>query len=798
MLTSLSFFKRMSSWILIASALLVAACDSVEERVEGHYESGLALIEQDQSDKAILEFRNALKLDDKHAASYFELGRIFEARGDVPSAFARYAKAAEYDPNLLAARVKLARIYLVAGETEKAATEVDASLKLDPNDVEVLAVSAQLAIQEEDFAAARTTLDRALVLAPGALNTLLVDISYTLETATPAAALAQTDAAIAMHPEALQLHIVKLGLVNSIGDQPAIGAQLTRLIELFPDELRFREVRAQWALQNQDTDIAQADLRALALAQPENTAWITDLIRLVRNDAGDDAALAEFDRMIGALPDPFNVQLLLAQYHVETGRRDVAVDFLRNLIGTAGENANTARIALARLLISEGQSTEAYALVDTVLAEDSRNTDGLLLQSRRLINEGQLDSAIQQIRKALNEAPDDVRLLLLAGQAQEFSGNIDLANDRFAKAVRSDDYRVDTVVRYVEFLTRAGRDPAAEIVLVEALTRTPDASRLYDLLGFMRIRLQNWPGAQDAARALQSLDPDRARQLQAAILIGQERFDEGADLLKDLPEDERRRAASMAALVQTYLRTNEMDKAIVFLDDVLAETPDNLQALGLRGNLHLLSEEFDAARANYEAVLEIDPRNGGAHSALSRLYAMQGDNAASEAQLVRGLEASPDNVTLLARLAQLREIQGDLQGAVGFYDRLYRLIPNSLAVANNLASLISEHQADDPAAMSRAVLISNRLRDSEIPHYRDTYGWIQHLRGNNEEALVHLEAAGKALPRNPWVHYHLGMVYAAMERPVDARKSLEATLGMTADIVFPPRETIQAALGQLP
>ena len=795
-----SFFplKRISSWILLALVLLLAGCDSVEERVAGHYEAGLSLIEQGQPDKAILEFRNALKINDQHAPSYLELGKIFEIRGDVRSAFARYAKAAEYDPNLPEARIKLARIYLLAGETDKAATEVDASLKLAPNSVEALAVGAQLAIQKGDFTGARSALDRALVLAPGALNTLLVDISYTLETATHAAALTQTDDAIAMHPEALQLHIVKLGILNSIGDQPAIGAQLTRLIELFPDEVRFHELRARWAIQNKDFGIAKEDLRALALAQPDNTAWITDLIRLVRSEAGDEAALAEFDRMIGALPDPFKAQLLLVQYQIEMGRRDAAVAYLRDLIGVVGENSDTARIALARLLISEGQPAEAYTLVETVLANDPRNTDGLLLQSRRLISDGQLDAAIQKIRTALNEAPEDVRLLLLAGQAQELSGNVDLANDRFAKAVRADEYRIDTVVRYVEFLTRTGRDAAAEIVLVEALTRTPDAARLYDLLGFTRIRLQNWPGAQDAMNALQELDPDRARQLQAAILIGQERFDEGADLLKNLPEDERRRAASMAALVQTYLRTNEMDKAIVFLDEILAETPNNLQALGLRGNLHLLSDELDKAKANYDAILKIDPRNGGAHSALSRLYAVQGNEAESENQLLRGLEVSPDDVTLLARLAQLREIQGDLGGAVELYDRLYKLIPNSLAVANNLASLISEYQAESTEAMSRAFLIANRLSNSEIPHYRDTYGWIQHLRGDSEEALVHLEAAGKALPNNPWVHYHLGMVYIALDRPAEARKSLEAALNMTAEIAFPPRKTIRESLGKLP
>lgn len=798
MWTVSSMFKRIAFLLVVTVPLLLAACDSIEERVTGYYEAGLALLEKGEPDKAVLEFRNALKLDDKHAFSYFELGKIFEARGELKPAFSQYAKAAEYDPSLVEVRIKLARFYLLASERDKAKAEVSTVLQQDPNNADAMAVNAQISINDGDFPAARSALDRALVLAPGALGTLLVDIRYTLETATPAAALTQADDAIVMHPGSLQLHMIKLGILKVIDDQQAIGSQLTLLIEIFPDEVRFRELRAEWAVQNKAFKVAQEDLLALAIVRPDNLTWLTNLIRLVRTEEGDEAALAEFDHVIEALSDPFKAQLLRVQYQVEMGRRDAAAAYLRRLIGTAGENTNTARIALARLLISENKITEAFTLVDTVLADDPGNIDGLLLESRRLISEGALDSAIQKIRSALNEAPDDVRLLMLAGQAQELAGNIDLANDRFAKAVRADDYEIDTVVHYVDFLTRVRRETAAEIVLVEALARRPGVAQLYDLLGFTRIRLKNWPGAQDAVNALKGLDPDRARQMHSAILIGQERFDEGADLLRDLPEDERRRAASMAALVQTYLQTNEIDKAVSFLNEILAESPKDLQALGLRGNLHLLSEEFDQARANYEAILEIDPRNGGAHSALSRLYAVQGDEVASERQLIQGLEVSPDNLTLLARLAQLREVQGDLSEAVDLYDQLYELIPNSLAVANNLASLISENQADDTEAMSRAHLIANRLSNSTIPHYRDTYGWIQHLRGESEAALPHLEAASQALHSNPWVHYHLGMVYAALNRPADARKSLEAALGMTADIVFPPRATIKTALSTLP
>ena len=196
----------------------------------------------------------------------------------------------------------------------------------------------------------------------------------------------------------------------------------------------------------------------------------------------------------------------------------------------------------------------------------------------------------------------------------------------------------------------------------EAIRRNPNNAELIDLLGFTRLRLENWLGAEQAARDLQSLNPERAQQLRAAILIGQERFDEGASLLRDLPTDTSRRSASISALVQTYVRDGQTEEAVAFLEELLIENPENIQALGLRGNLHMANGEFEEAEARFRKILELQPTSGGAHSALSRLFARQGRRDEAESQLLQGLETSPDNLILLARLAQYSRKPGPVRG----------------------------------------------------------------------------------------------------------------------------------------
>ena len=86
------------------------------------------------------------------------------------------------------------------------------------------------------------------------------------------------------------------------------------------------------------------------------------------------------------------------------------------------------------------------------------------------------------------------------------------------------------------------------------------------------------------------------------------------------------------------------------------------------------------------------------------------------------------------------------------------------------------HGGGDPAVTARAYAIASRLKQSEVPQFRDTYGWTRHLHGEHDEALAYIEPLTEALPDNPWIWYHLGEVYAALNRRGEARTALETAL----------------------
>ena len=252
----------------------------------------------------------------------------------------------------------------------------------------------------------------------------------------------------------------------------------------------------------------------------------------------------------------------------------------------------------------------------------------------------------------------------------------------------------------------------------------------------------------------------------------------------------------MARLVIAYVRNGEIDKAVAYVEDELARDPGNIRALLLRAELDLAQRNPDRAAERLREIIARNPELPIGHVSLARLQIALGDPAAAEETLRTGIGRVQDANSLNFLLAQLLEGRRAFDEAVEQYEAIVARGGAAPVVVNNLVSLIAEYRADDPGAMARADELSRRLRNSDIPEFQDTYGWVQFLRGDSRGALRSLSMAAEALPNNPIVQYHAGRVYAALEQHADARRHLEAALAI--DPNFPKAESARQTLATLP
>jgi tetratricopeptide (TPR) repeat protein len=121
------------------------------------------------------------------------------------------------------------------------------------------------------------------------------------------------------------------------------------------------------------------------------------------------------------------------------------------------------------------------------------------------------------------------------------------------------------------------------------------------------------------------------------------------------------------------------------------------------------------------------------------------------------------------------ELKGEYEGAIAEYESILKQEPGSVVVANNLASLLADHRTDR-TSHERAYNLALTLRKSQVPHFKDTLGWIHYQRGEHKAALPLLEEAASELPSMPLVRYHLGMNYIALSDPTKAEEHLKKAL----------------------
>jgi tetratricopeptide (TPR) repeat protein len=252
----------------------------------------------------------------------------------------------------------------------------------------------------------------------------------------------------------------------------------------------------------------------------------------------------------------------------------------------------------------------------------------------------------------------------------------------------------------------------------------------------------------------------------------------------------------MSALVVALMQAGEAERARALISEALAADPTDPQALLSMAELDLAAGDLPAAEAGVAAIVAAKPDSPVGHMALVRLRAGQGDLPGAEAAARAGVAAARPAAELRATLAGLLEARGDFEGAIAEWQVLYDAQPDSQIAANNLASLIADHRAQDPEALARAAAIAQRLRGSTTPEFQDTHGWIMFLTGAVEDAARSLAPAAEALPANPVVQYHFGRVLAALGRPDEARARLEAALAMAPD--FAMAESARLTLAGLP
>jgi predicted Zn-dependent protease len=501
--------------------------------------------------------------------------------------------------------------------------------------------------------------------------------------------------------------------------------------------------------------------------------------------------------MVRAQPKDFDLRFGLANLLLNAQRSADAAKVLEEIIAgdRNGPKGLQARGQLARLRLAEDRADETDRLVAEVLKENARDNAALLLRAQRSLQKNEPVPAIADLRAVLKDQPDSVELTVLLARAHLANKENDLARDTLARAV-----------------TLNPRKPQFRYLLASYLSTQKDyAGALREVDELLRERpgdtqaLQATAEIQNAAGRPLEAEAALKRMIQAApesplgyyrlaqFYMTQNRNAAALAQLETAAANAPRDLEVLGALVRLMLVETKADAAVARLRQALKAQPEGPALHVMLGELLSAQKKYDEAAPLFRRAIELAPRLESAYVNLAQLQLAQRDAAGAQQLLEQGLKQVPRSLLLGSLLAEIHQQQGNFDGAIARYEVLIGFMPGNDLVANNLASLLSDHRNGDAAALARAAELSRRFEKSPNPLYLDTLGWVYYRRGDYAKAAEVLARAVQGADA-PLLHYHLGMAMHRAGKVAEARQHLKKAA--ETEIAYPGRDEARALLVQ--
>ena len=797
--------SHLSRAALLGSAmLLLVACDSAEERAEGHFNSSLELIASGDVERALVELRNVLSLDEFHVEGRRLYAETVRERGNFSDAYANYLRLAEQDPNDLDARLALSQMAIEAQNWDEVARHaeplINASERMQGVDIIELVLEFRAAALADEDTKMKDLTTEAIALVdsnPDDITLLRVIIEGLSRQNRIEDTLEYIDRAIALEPDSQFFYGMKSSVFAQLEDFDALENHLRATVAAFPEDASTKGslVRLLTALGRPET--AEDFLREQIAETEDNIDLQIALISFIRETRGSDAALEEIEASIERYEENAVLRALRSGLLFDSGDREAAITEMQSLVDDstpADDQTNDFRVTLARMLIADGNDVGARQLVEEVLAQDPSKSAALKLSARWLIESDQVADAINALRRALDQEPQDFEAMSLMAQAHQRAGETELAQDMLSLAAEASNYAPQETLRFVRTLVAGERFRPAEDALIRALRQAPADVPLLQALGEVHLRMQDWPRALQVEATLRRVGTERANgladSLRLQILSRRDGRDQAIAALEEIARSSDAGVASQVALLRARIGSGEREEALEIANEIVSSQPDNPSIGMVLGGTQLALREYEDAEATFARITEAVPTLENAWVQLIRAQSAQGRLDAARGTLDDALVANPNAPNLLWAQATFLERANDIDGAIEIYASMYERDSGVLVVANNLASLLATYKTDDES-LERAFSIARRLRGTEVPPFQDTYGWILHRRGQSEEAIEYLEPAAAALANDPIVQYHLASAYEAVGRSEDALAAYQRALELVDE--NDPRPQIEIA-----
>ncbi len=762
----------------LALLLCLSACDNPQQKFTAYIKHGDALFDQEDFEKARLDYKNAARLQPTAAEPLYRLGLVDEAEGDLHNAFDNFEAAEQQDIHFHPAALKIAEYYMAAEQYEEAHKRVDAALAENPDDAEAHALNAALMLREKHLDAAEREAQAALAKDPNNISATSALTGIYAAKGEPDKAVAAIETGIKRTPRNLALLLLRVMLYGTTNDMPHIAESYQAIFKLKPDQIKFRNDLATLYIKAGKPDDAEAVLREGVAVRPDDWDMKHLLVQFLGDNRSVDVAEKETQTIMQANPSHDEPYFWLADLYIAHDQTDRAIDLLNQIVSQShtDQSSLNARTMLARIDVKRGNGGLAQKLVDAVLAKKPDNADALYVRANLEFTKGDYQSAVSDLRTITRNNPRNLDALQLLSETLLLQNHLDLAIDTMKQLTVFDPVDLEPQVRLAQMVHLNGDTRQAMDLIAQTTKAAPAYPVGWETAARISIDSREWLPAESAIHTLDQLEGQHltASFLEGEVLDNNNKTNEAiahyAEIVSanaDTPLAER----ALAAITDDYQKANRLTDSENYLENV---KPQTLYVQTLLAQTKADLGKKAESIALLDKILAENPALPAPYLARAMFYREDKKPDQAIAVLQKAATAAPADFNAPLLEADILAETGKYRQAIALYQDMLARNPGLDIAANNMAEVTADYLADDTAAMEQARQAADRFAGSSNPLLVDTLAWVYFRQGNVPQAQTLMERvmAHDADQLPPQAHYHYGAILAKQGKKAESQAEL--------------------------
>lgn len=787
----------MKRLVVLLMIFAIMGCSSKEERRDSLIANAKKLEQADKCPEAKIEARNALKLDPNATEAYLVLAKCAMKEQNWRDAFGSFSRALELEPENPDAMEQLSRLFLMANEVEKAKELSEKLLAVDPSSVNYRIIRAGVAIREKQLAQSIRMLKEILSEQPHHEEAVVGLATAYMDNGQLDEARALVSDAMAHNDKSAVLvnYMVNIALLQR--DYDTAIANLQKLREFQPNNEAIILRIADMYLITGKIDQALSFLENELKAGPEKNGLRSRMAELLYNNGKNEEGIAVIDAAPKMAP---LLHITKATGLLRINKTDEAIAELKKVGDdpNAGPEALRAKQRMAEIYVLRNNSDAAMKELDEIIQRNPGDNKAMALRGRIHYLRGNYTEAVADLRVVLRDNPKDSPSALALAESQRLLGNARLAEETLRASISAaPNYAPSYFV--LSGMQRAQGNHSAALETLRSAAASTGIADLHFAYVDNLVSEKRYNDAQAYLLKLMSEKEDLAIPAYirlAAMNAEQRKFTQARDFYSKALEINPDYYQAAEGFVLMEVSAGRSQQALAWIQQRSEERPEDPNTIALLAEVYNENKKYDEAITAFKNASKLAPQWDRPYVRIMQIYNAQLNKPEVAVEYLKtSMEANPEVATPAVILASYYESVKKYDEAEKLYRDVLAKNPDLIAVSNNLAYIMTLHNAT-PARLDEAQALSIKAAASNTPETLDTLGWVYYKQNKLPEALENLNKAYEGGGSNsPTISYHLALVHNAIGNKEEAKKILTELLGKFEK--FDGREEAEELLQQL-